>query len=382
MIDQITSSYKQLFSTHPPVCTKAPGRINVIGEHTDYNLGFVLPAAIDKYTYFACGTNNSGKAVIHSLDYRESMEITLEQVQVKSIGWMKYMEAVLGVMKDNGHLIKGFNMVMGGNIPIGAGVSSSAALTCGMIHSLNNLFSFDIPLTDIALMAQQAEIRIGLNCGLMDQYAVLFSKKEHCLFLDCRNLKFEYYPADFKDYSVLLLNTNVKHNLADSEYNNRRKDVEEVLEGVQKHFPNVKSPRDVKLDMLNNIRNQFDSISLKRLEFVINENERVLNTCKALQIGDLNKVGKYMNSSHRGLSEDYQVSCPELDFLADFAQKKNYVLGARMMGGGFGGCTINLVKKGFEDQLIKEAGIAYQKNIDKTMTAHVVGLGEGTTNIA
>lgn len=381
MIEKITTHYTKLFGKSPEVKVKAPGRINLIGEHTDYNLGFVLPAAINKYTFFIGGKNNTERAIIHSLDYRESMDIPLDEVKIQSVGWMKYMESVLSVIADSGHQIGGFNMVILGDIPIGAGVSSSAALTCGLIYSLNELFELDITLPEIALMAQQTEIRIGLNCGLMDQYAVLFSKKEHCLFLDCRSLKYDHYPADFQDYSVLLLNTNVKHNLADSEYNNRRKDVEKVLAVIKKQFPDVESVRDVERNMLQAVHDKVDRIGLGRVEFVIAENERVLKTCKELEAGNLEKVGNYINASHDGLSNLYQVSCPELDFLAAFAQEKEYVLGSRMMGGGFGGCTINLVKKGNEDELIREATAAYQKSLKKTLTANIVGLGEGTTII-
>lgn len=381
MIKSISKKYEEVFGTSPEVKVKAPGRINIIGEHTDYNLGFVLPAAINKYTFFAIGKNDSRTAKMQSVDYNELSEVDLRIDQVQTSGWLKYMESSLIGLREEGHKIGGFNLVFGGNIPIGAGLSSSAALTCGLLYGLSELFRLDLSKEKITLMAQATEHRVGLNCGLMDQYAVTFSKKNHCLFLDCRNLQYNFFPAVLDGYTIILLDTCVTHELTDSEYNNRRSDLEKVVEIVQTKYPEVESPRDLAKEMLNDLSDQIYETKRKRAIFVIEENERVVNTCEALQNHDLVRMGENMNQSHRGLSKDYEVSCVELDFLAEFAHKDENVIGARMMGGGFGGCTINIVKKGYEEGFISKAGTAYKATFDIDLKSYQVDLGEGVGRV-
>lgn len=377
MIYKIQQAFEEQYGMAPELKVKAPGRINIIGDHTDYNLGFVLPAAIDKYTYFACARSHSQNISVTSYDYGKTLEITPDIDAITSVGWQKYIEAITLILKEKGYPFQGFHLLMGGDIPIGAGLSSSAALTCGIILCISELFQLKISKSNIALLAQQAEIRIGLNCGLMDQYAVIQSKKNHCLFLDCKNLTFDFLPADFHNCTLVLINSNIKHHLAESEYNHRRLDVENALNLLQRNHPEITSLRQVSLTLLRATENDLDELSLRRLSFVLEENERVLGTCEALKAGNPIEVGRLMNESHKGLSCKYEVSCPELDFLADFAQQKDYVLGSRMMGGGFGGCTINLVKKGFEEQLISEASSAYKLAMGKEPTGFIVGIGEG-----
>lgn len=381
MIASISKKYEQTFGCPPEVRVQAPGRINIIGEHTDYNLGFVLPAAINKYTFFAIGKNYSNTTKMLSEDYGELSEIPVSPNDVTSSGWMKYMESILIGLKEEGFEINGFNLVFGGNIPIGAGLSSSAALTCGLLYALSELYQLDISKEKIAKLAQASEHRVGLNCGLMDQYAVTFSKKDHCLFLDCRNLEYQYFPAVLDGYTIVLLDTCVAHELTDSEYNNRREDVESVVKIVQQKYPEVQSPRDLTTKMLVAVAGKIDSTKIKRAEFVINENARVENTCEVLKAHDLVSMGKNMNASHHGLSTNYQVSCEELDFLAGFAHKDGNVLGARMMGGGFGGCTINIVKKGYEDEFISKASEAYKTATGIDLKAYQVDLGEGVRRV-
>lgn len=381
MIASISEKYEQTFHSTPEVKVQAPGRINIIGEHTDYNLGFVLPAAINKYTFFALGKNTSNTAKLLSEDYRELSEISVRPQRVEASGWLKYMESILIGLKEEGFEIGGFNLVFGGNIPIGAGLSSSAALTCGLLYALSELFELGLSKEKIAKMAQASEHRVGLNCGLMDQYAVTFSKKDHCLFLDCRNLEYQYFPAVLDGYTIVLLDTCVAHELTDSEYNNRRADVESVVKIVQQKFPEVQSPRDLTTKMLVAVAGKIDSTRIKRAEFVINENARVESTCAALAKNDLVGMGKNLNASHLGLSKNYQVSCTELDFLAEFAQKDANVLGARMMGGGFGGCTINIVKKGYENEFIAKASEAYKTATGIDLKAYHVDLGEGVKRL-
>ncbi|MCE7995366.1 MAG: galactokinase [Roseivirga sp.] len=381
MLKQVLRAFKEQYAMAPELRVKAPGRINIIGDHTDYNMGFVLPAAIDKYTYFACSRNHSDHISITSGNYNETLKLAPDIKEIASGGWQKYIEAITLILREKGYQFQGYNMLMGSDIPIGSGVSSSAALTCGVIFCINELFDLNISKTDIALMAQQAEIRIGLNCGLMDQYAVIQGKIDHCLFLDCQSLEFDMLPADFQECSIVLINSNISHDLAESEYNHRRQDVEKGISILQQKHPEIASPRDVSLNMLENAREILDEPGQRRISFVLEENERVLKTCEALKASNLALVGQLMNESHRGLSTKYEVSCPELDFLAGFAQSKTYVLGSRMMGGGFGGCTINLVKEGFEEQLIRESSVAYQSSLEKTATAFTVGLGEGIVQI-
>ncbi|MFY0650433.1 MAG: galactokinase [Cyclobacteriaceae bacterium] len=381
MKDIINNKYQEVFGSMAEVSVQAPGRINIIGEHTDYNLGFVLPAAINKYTFFAIGSNDSGVAKILSTDFDEMNEVALDIDKVTTKGWMKYMESVVIGLREDGYALKGFKLVFGGNIPIGAGLSSSAALTCGIIYALSELFDLGISKEKIALLAQAAEHRVGLNCGLMDQYAVTFSQKDHCLFLDCRNLEYKFFPAVLDGYTIVLLDTCVAHELTDSEYNNRRSDLEKVVEVVKETYPKVESPRDISKKMLEAVASQLDEVKLKRANYVINENQRVEDTCQALQAGDLKAMGQFMNQSHHGLSKVYEVSCAELDFLAELAHKDKNVLGSRMMGGGFGGCTINIVKKGYEEEFTSKAAQAYKSAFEIDLKSYNVDLGEGVMRV-
>lgn len=379
--DRIFQAYQERYHNLPDLTVKAPGRINIIGDHTDYNLGFVLPAAIDYYTWFACGKNSTSQISVTSSGYQETLELSPDIHTVSANGWQKYIEAVCVILREQGYKYEGFNMVIGGNIPIGAGLSSSAALTCGLIYTISSLFDLSISRVDMARFAQAAEIRIGLNCGLMDQYAVLQSKKDHCLLLDCQNLEFDFLPADFPGYSIVLINSNVTHHLAESEYNQRRKDVEQAITRLKSVYPDIASSRDLSPEVLKASEDILDDLSRRRLSFILDENQRVLDTCDALKSGNMTKVGQLMNGSHQGLSKLYEVSCPELDLLAAFAQQQNYVAGSRMMGGGFGGCTINLVRKGYEDQLIAEAKALYKNKMSRNATGLIVNIGEGVSII-
>ncbi len=380
--DRLLETYQEKYQGLPELTIKAPGRINLIGDHTDYNMGFVLPAAIDYYTWFLCSSNSADHISITSSGYGETFELSPDVKSITHHGWQKYVEAVCIILQEQGYRCRGFDMVIGGNIPIGAGLSSSAALTCGLIYAISSLFDLEIPKADIARFAQAAEIRIGLNCGLMDQYAVLESRKNHCLLLDCQSLAFDFLPADFPGYSLVLVNSNVTHHLAESEYNHRRADVERAIQGLKEVYPSINSPRDLNAEMLNASGGNLDDTGRRRLSFVLDENQRVLDTSQALRSGNITEVGRLMNASHEGLSRLYEVSCPELDFLAAFAQDKDYIAGSRMMGGGFGGCTINLVSKGRELQFMEEVGEAYQNQMDQKATTLLVSIGEGVHRVA
>lgn len=343
MKNKIQQSFSTKFSGKP-LLVKSPGRINLIGEHTDYNNGFVMPAAIDNAMYFAIGKNGNDILEIHSFNYDESIVFeNLEKTNIPS--WGNYFNAILEILKEKGFSINGVQCVFGGDIPIGAGLSSSAALCCGFIFGLSELFDLNIPREEIAKIGQAAEHRIGLNCGLMDQYAVLFGKKDHVFCLDCKNLEIKYIPFKLENHSIVLINSNIEHKLAstDSEYNIRRASCEKVVELISKDFPKIKSLRDVDFELLEKYKNNIQPIDFQRVNYVIKENKRVHEVINCLEKNDWKKVGNILLQGHHGLSKEYEVSLPQLDILVDLAKKESGILGARLMGGGFGGATINLV---------------------------------------
>lgn len=343
MKNKIQQSFSTQFSGEL-LLIKSPGRINLIGEHTDYNNGFVMPGAIDKAMYFAIGKNGNSVLEIHSFNYDESLVFeNLEKEDLPS--WASYFKAILEILNEKGVTIKGVQCVFGGDIPIGAGLSSSAALCCGFIFGLSELFDLNISKEEIAKIGQAAEHRIGLNCGLMDQYAVVFGKKDHVFRLDCQSLELKYIPFKLEHHTLVLINSNIEHKLAsaDSEYNTRRASCEKVVELIAKDFPKIQSLRDLDTRLLERYTNEIQPIDLQRVKYVIKENQRVHQVINLLEKNDLKEVGNVLLQGHYGLSKEYDVSLPELDILVDLAKKEDGVLGARLMGGGFGGATINLV---------------------------------------
>lgn len=338
----------------------SPGRINLIGEHTDYNEGFVLPSAIDKKISFSFRKNNSELAHIYSETYKKGLEFSISEKLEKGKGWENYILGVIDQLKKIDKIPGGFDCIIESGLPVGAGISSSAALECGLATGLNELFGLGLEKLDIVKLSQKAENEfVGNNCGIMDQYASVMSKTGHLILLDCRDLHSEYIPADFQNCSLLLLNTNVSHSLADSEYNTRRAECEKAVALIQKENPDVKSLRDVDEELLEKYKNKLGETVFKRCQYVIRENERVIEATKALKDQDLQKFGELMYLSHEGLQHHYEVSCKELDFLVDFSRDKKYIHGSRMMGGGFGGCTINLIENEFIDTYAKEVSEAY-----------------------
>ncbi len=343
MVNEIKQSFLTQFSGEP-LLIKSPGRINLIGEHTDYNNGFVMPAAIDNAMYFAIGKNGNSILEIHSFNYEESIIFkNLEKLDTPS--WGKYFKAILEILHEKGFSIQGVQCVFGGDIPIGAGLSSSAALCCGFIFGLSELFDLKIKKEEIAKIGQAAEHRIGLNCGLMDQYAVLFGKKDHVFCLDCESLEIKYIPFQLENHTLVLINSNIEHQLAsvDSEYNVRRTSCEKVVELISKNSPKIKSLRNVDFSLLKKYKNEIQPIDFQRVSYVIKENRRVHQVIDLLEKNELEEVGNILLQGHDGLSKEYEVSLPELDILVDLAKKETGILGARLMGGGFGGATINLV---------------------------------------
>jgi galactokinase len=381
IVQKVADTYGNAFAGKH-IVVRSPGRVNIIGEHTDYNEGFVLPAAIDKAAFVAAGKREDKIIKLYSLAFNESYETNVEDLLPTDKGWPNYILGVADQMIKRGYKIMGFNLVLDADLPIGAGMSSSAAVECATAFALDHLFELHISKIDMALIAQKAEHTFaGVMSGIMDQFASIHGKKDHVIKLDCRSLEFEYLPFKLKDISILLLNTNVEHSLAGSEYNVRRQQCEEGVALVSKSHPGVKSLRDVTMEMLQKEVAPVNAEIFRRCKYVIEENARLLAACEDLKKGDIVSLGKKMFETHTGLSTEYNVSCKELDFLVEYVTNKPGVLGARMMGGGFGGCTINLVKDDAIPELLKEISPAYQKSMGRELTPYIAHVEDGTSLI-
>jgi len=381
MIDrtQISARFKDLYGKEPALISKSPGRINIIGEHTDYNEGFVLPTAIDKAVYVALGKREDNEIHLYAEDFKEKYEVELNDVSPTDKGWPNYILGVVNQLKEKGYEISGFDLYIDGDIPVGAGLSSSAAVECATGYGLNELFDLGIDRVAIAKIGQLAEhTYAGVKCGIMDQFASVLSKENHVVRLDCRDLSYTYVPLELGDYEVVLLNTNVKHSLASSAYNDRRHSCEKAVSLIQEKHKDVNSLRDVSIEMLDELVKPVDEDSYVKGRFVVEENKRLSTACEALEKGDIVEMGKQMFRAHEGLSKEYEVSCKELDFLVENAKNFSEVIGARMMGGGFGGCTINIVKKGFGQQLVDSLAPAYKKAFNLELTPIFVKTDNGS----
>ncbi len=356
---KVKSKFRTLFG-EKPVIIKSPGRVNLIGEHTDYNEGFVLPAAINKYIYFAINPARNEKCSLYAADLEESYEFEITNLQKSEKPWANYLIGVLDQISKSGRDIGGFNCVFGGDIPIGAGLSSSAAMEAGLAFALNELFALGINKTEIVKLSQKAENDfVGVQCGIMDQFINIYGKENKVLRLDCRSLDYEYFPFDNRELRVILCDTQVKHSLADSEYNQRRKQCEKGVAELKQFDPAILSLRDVSLDFLREHEDDLDPVIFRRCEYVIKENERVESACLELINNNFTAFGELMYKSHEGLKNGYEVSCRELDLLVDIACRAEGVTGARMMGGGFGGCTINLVLEDYIEQFTQTVSSKY-----------------------
>lgn len=363
MIHNKVKSYFENNYLKNPILIKAPGRINLIGEHTDYNQGLVLPASIEKGIYFAVSGNVENNIQIESfLTQPEKIVFQLNgEHKVFESFWGNYFKAIIEILIAKNYPLKGMNCVFGGDIPIGSGLSSSAALCCGFIYAITQVSDKEISREDIALIAQEAEHKIGLNCGLMDQYAVLFGKKGNAFFLDCNDLSHKYIPINLDGYSWVLINSNIKHNLAvDSEYNKRRVSCENIVKQIQAYRPQVKSLRDISKDDLVKLKNKVNEIDIQRAKYIIDENERVLQMMQELTAGDAIAVGNVLKDGHWAMSTEYEITTSELDHLVKIGEELDGVLGSRMMGGGFGGCTINLIETKSLDESIKDLLRSYK----------------------
>lgn len=380
-ITKIREKFKSLYGTTGDVYT-SPGRINIIGEHTDYNGGFVLPGAIDKAMYCEIKPNGTDKVRAYALDLNESAEFGLEEADAPQQQWARYIFGVCREMAKRGKPVKGFDTVFAGDVPLGAGMSSSAALESCFGFALNEIYGLGFERFEIALIGQATEHNyVGVKCGIMDQFASCCGKEGNVMKLDCRSLEYEYVPFNPKGYRLVLINTCVTHNLAGGEYNKRRESCERVVAEIAKTHPEVKLLRDADMDMLQAVKDKVDPIDYMRAEFVVGEIQRLLDATKAMEKDDYETVGKLMYQTHEGLSKKYEVSCPELDFLNDQAKELG-VSGSRVMGGGFGGCTINLVKEELYDNFVKTATEAYKKKFNIDPKVYDVVIKDGARKLA
>lgn len=360
------------------VIVKAPGRVNLIGEHTDYNQGFVLPGSIGKYIAVKIKPNNIDKCRVYSIDYNSEVQFRPNEISDLYSHWAKYIAGVVIELIKDGYPVKPFDAVFTGDIPLGAGLSSSAALESAFALALNYIYDFKIDRRNLALIGQRAEnIHAGVQCGIMDQFASLLGEEKTLLKVDCRSLEFERIPFHPENTMIVLADTSVKHNLASSEYNVRRQQCNAGLLEIQKIDSSITSLRDANLDLIEAIKSKVDIKVFDRCKYVVEEIIRTNQACDALKIDDYNTFGKRMYETHYGLSKLYEVSCKELDLLVETSTSVSGVYGSRMMGGGFGGCTINLVSKDQIDTFIEQVGEKFKFRFGKLPKFYLVEISKG-----
>ncbi|MDR2680139.1 MAG: galactokinase [Tannerella sp.] len=376
-IEHVRSRFIKHFDGSTGSVYASPGRINLIGEHTDYNGGFVFPGAIDKGMIAELKTNGTNKVRAYSIDLKDYVEFGLNEEDAPRTSWARYIFGVCREIIKRGGKIAGFNTAFAGDVPLGAGMSSSAALESTYAFALNDMFNLGIDKFELAKIGQATEHNYcGVMCGIMDQFASIFGKKGSLLRLDCRSLEYEYFPFDPKGYKLVLLDTLVKHELASSEYNTRRQSCEKVAKELGVEFL-----RDATIEQLQAVKGKVDDKDYIRAEYVIEEVQRVLDVCEALKANDYETVGQKMYETHYGMSKLYEVSCVELDYLNDLA-KEYGVTGSRVMGGGFGGCTINLVKDELYASFIEKARAGYKDKFGRYPKVYDVVISDGARRLA
>ncbi|OGS35173.1 MAG: galactokinase [Elusimicrobia bacterium RIFOXYC2_FULL_34_12] len=361
-IKNIKNNFKKIYNRNCTLLYQAPGRVNLIGEHTDYNGGFVLPVAIDRCIAVAAKPNNENILRLHSLDFNNTVSCKLNNIKYDiNNGWANYPLAVAKVLQEKGFKIKGADLVFEGNIPQGSGLSSSAAIEVVSCITFASISGLRISKKELPVLCQKAENDfIGVKCGIMDQFVITNAKKNSALFLDCRNLKYQHIPFNNKNISIVIANTKLKRKLVNSAYNERRKQCEEGVKILKYFFKNIKMLRDITTSQFEKYKFNLPSIIRNRCEHVVYENERVINALRLLKKNKINEFGILMNESHESLKNLYEVSCKELDALVYTAQKVEGVLGSRMTGAGFGGCTVTLIKNKYIDKVIKTMTKEYQ----------------------
>ena len=374
--EKIVKAFDERFGGKGTLYASA-GRINLIGEHTDYNGGFVFPGAIDKAIMADIRPNGTDTVNLYSIDLDEKSSFGLSEEDAPSQQWARYVFGVCRETLKRGGVVKGFDAVFAGNVPLGAGLSSSAALESCFAYALNDLFnSNSIEKFELAKIGQSTEHNYcGVNCGIMDQFASVFGKKDCLIRLDCRSLEYEYFPFSIDGHRLVLVDSVVKHELVDSPYNKRRQSCERVAKRL-----GIDTLRDAEMADLEAVKGDISAEDYMRAKFVIEEKERVLDVCDALNRGDIDTVGRLMYETHRGLSKDYEVSCEELDFLNDIARECG-VVGSRIMGGGFGGCTINLVADDKYDHFIATAKEKFNAKYGHAPKIYDVIISDGARRI-
>jgi galactokinase len=381
MEKDIRHQFQEYFGKQAAIAVAAPGRVNLIGEHTDYNEGFVLPGAIDKRIYVAIAKNDENRLNVYAGQYREKFSFSLTDIHPVK-GWATYLLGMIFFLQKQSVGIGGIDVVIEGDVPVGAGMSSSAAICSAFGFALNELFGLGLTRMQLAFTGQKTEHEFaGVKCGIMDQFASLHGKAGQVIKLDCRNMEYEYIRFHFPEYKIALVNSMVSHSLAASEYNTRRQQCEEGVAVLQKYFPSIHSLRDVNDDQLETQKTKLREIVYRRCHFIIHENLRLLAGCKLLTKGDLVGFGQLMYQSHDGLSKWYEVSCRESDFLVDKAKSLAGVAGARQMGGGFGGCTINLVREDKIENFGMDICAAYEKEFNKVPEIYITQIEDGAKMI-
>jgi galactokinase len=376
MLAQIKKDFVERFGKEPLIAS-APGRINLIGEHTDYNKGFVLPAAVDKHIYAAVAKNGTDRVNVYARHFNELSSFSIQEGK-PAVGWINYLIGVTYYLQQTGSAISGLDVMIDGDIPVGAGMSSSAALCSAYGFALNEAFGLDFNRMELAYIGQKTEHDfVGLQCGIMDQFASLHGKAGFAMKLDCKSMEFEYIPFDFPGHKIVLVNSMVSHSLAGTEYNIRRQQCEEGISLLKKYYPDIKSLRDVSYEQLVKHWKEFNATVYDRCTFVVNENQRLLAACDALRHNDIQGFGEMMYASHKGLSKRYEVSCKELDFLVEKAKTIPGVAGSRMMGGGFGGCTINIVQTDKLPGFVSQIQEAYQLQFGIQTEVYTMVLSDG-----
>lgn len=382
MEKNVRQQFQQYYGKEPLIAAAAPGRVNLIGEHTDYNNGFVLPGAIDKRIFVAIAKNDEQKINLYATQYSNAFSFPINDIHPVQ-GWATYLLGMIYYMQERNEKVGGLDILIDGDVPVGAGMSSSAAICSAFGFGLNELFAWKNSRMELALIGQKTEHEFaGVKCGIMDQFASLHGNAGNVIKLDCRSLEYEYIPFHFPDYKIVLVNTLVSHSLTGSEYNTRRQECEEGVAVLKKYFPSVHSLRDVSKEQLEKHKEELNESVYRRCHYIIHENLRLLQGCEYLKMGDIHAFGDLMYQSHEGLSKWYEVSCEESDFLVEAARQFDGVAGSRQMGGGFGGCTINIVKKDRLEYFNSYISSAYEQEFGKIPEIYITQVEDGAKLIA